>query len=297
MKEFLTQPKVVAFLAVWLAIFLLCSILSGVAYSIEDTLAPSNPQENTSKPVNTKKPTETTPSPELPETQEPDSPTVDYYKDLVYSASNSNYLIYLDAGHGWSDPGVVVTPTGERCDSITHADHNKCINEKDINLAITKKLKTALEKMGYIVGETRPGDAESDCPVELSQYGMFNVQRRVSYINSKNPDYCISIHCNSLDNDSVTHGTRLYHHTNRPASQQLAEQMKTTLIENMDLKVNRYDYLNFAITRDATMPAILIETGFMTNLDDLSNLCDPDWQARFACAIALGMDAYIHAGN
>ena len=64
----------------------------------------------------------------------------------------------------------------------------------------------------------------------------------------------------------------------------------------MGLKATQHEN-NFAITRDCTMPAILIEAGFMTSATDLKNLQDPNWQDQFACAIAQGMDAYIHAGN
>ena len=291
MKQFFTQPQLVAFLSVWLAIFLFCSILSGIAYSVENNPTPTQPATTTTAPLDTDSPSTTTPAPSHPETEEPTTPTVDYYKDLIYSSGNSKYLIYLDAGHGWSDPGVpvYVNENGEYDE-----ENGECITEKDINLAITKKLKKALETMGYEVAETRISDDVNDCPVTLKD-GIFNVQRRVNYINSKGADYCISIHCNSLDDSSVS-GTRIYHYPNKTASQKLGSQVIRTLLEKTDAKVTQHTN-NFAITRDGTMPAILIEAGFMTNINDLRNLCDPAWQDQFACAIAMGLDAYIHAEN
>lgn len=294
MKELITQPKVIAFLSVWLAIFLFCSILSGTAYPIKDIpVATTTAAPVTTPAPDPDKPAQTTPAPIPPKTEEPAPPKDDPYEKLTYSADNSRYFIYLDAGHGWSDPGVVVN---ENAAPYVQGVDTIAINEKDINLAITKKVKKALEKMGYTVGETRPGDLESDCPVALSEYGMFNVQRRIGYINSKNPDYCISIHCNSLDGSPSTKGTRVYHYKGKTASEKFTDQMVSTLSQQMGTKVTKHTN-NFAITRDATMPAILIEAGFMTSPVDLANLTDPDWQDQFACAIALGMEAYIRAGN
>ena len=297
MKQLITRPQVIAFLSVWLAIFLICSLLSGVAYSIKDSLPDqhpdaTDPQGNAAPPVTTTSPAVTTPN---PETNEPSVPKDDPYAKLTYTAANAQYLIYLDAGHGWSDPGVVINENGEVCYDSTH-DHSTDVKEKDINLAITKKLKRALEAMGYKVGETRPGDNESDCPVALSEYGMFNVQRRAYFLNEKKPNYCISIHCNSLDNDTVTHGTRIYHYKNKTASKNFSSQIIQYLMECMELKATQHE-TNFAIIRDCTMPSILVEAGFMTNPTDLANLLDSYWLDQFACAIAQGMDAYIHAEN
>ena len=295
-KQIFSRPQVIAFLSVWLAIFLICSVLSAIAYSVIESIPLTTtpiittaPHGNggTTAPTTTTTPVTTDP----PVPVDPDDP----YGKLTYSSANSKYVIYVDAGHGWSDPGVVVNENGEVCNDSTH-DHSTDAKEKDINLAISKKLKKALEAMGYKVKETRPSDNESDCPVALSEYGMFNVQRRAYYLIDQNPDYCISIHCNSLDGDASTSGTRIYHYKTKTESKAFSSQVINYLMDCMGLKATQHEN-NFAITRDCTMPAILIEAGFMTSPTDLKNLQDPNWQDQFACAIAQGMDAYIHAGN
>ena len=299
-KQIFSRPQVLAFLSAWLAIFLLCSIFSGIAYSVKESVPITTIPIITTAPITTggTAPATTTTAPvttTLPTPTDPPIPQDDPYAKLTYSSANTKYLIYVDAGHGWSDPGVVVTENGVVCYDSTH-DHSTDVMEKDINLAISKKLKKALEKMGYKVGETRPGDKESDCPVALSEYGMFNVQRRAYFLIDKNPNYCISIHCNSLDGDTTTRGTRIYHYKTKTASKAFSSQIINYLMNCMNLKATQHE-TNFAIIRDCPMPSILVEAGFMTNPTDLKNLQDPNWQDQFACAIAQGMDAYIHAGN
>ena len=148
--------------------------------------------------------------------------------------------------------------------------------------------------MGYRVGETRPGDNEEDCPVELNKNGIFNAQERPSYVNSQNPDYFISIHCNSLDNNHTVKGTRIYHRNGYSEGLQLASKIMTALADEMGINATRHTD-NLAITRESDMPTVLVEAGFMTNADDLKLLTDPDWQDQFACALALGIDAMVHS--
>ena len=43
------------------------------------------------------------------------------------------------------------------------------------------------------------------------------------------------------------------------------------------------------------MPAVLVETGFMTHPGELARLCDPDYQQKIAQGIADGVEAYLKA--
>lgn len=275
-------------IAIWLLIFTSFSVLSGVAHSISEKAPETEPSDKQTTPaVTTTAPTTTT-TDTPPATEPPTVPSP--FDSLTYSEANEAFFIFLDAGHGWADPGVPVDENGVVC---THSSSCACIKEKDINLAITKKIKLALEKMGYKVGETRPGDEESDCPVELNANGIFNAQKRPAYVNSQNPDYFVSIHCNSLDNNTVS-GTRLYYSDKSSVNLRFASKLMEALSGEMG--VNSTLHIdNLAITRESNMPTVLVESGFMTNVDDLHKLTDPNWQDQFACALALGIDAMVHA--
>ena len=277
-----------ALIVIWVLIFASLSVLSGVAHSVADKAPVDKPANKQTTPAvtTTTAPTTTT---ETPPSTEP--PTISSpFDSLTYSEANEDIFIFLDAGHGWNDPGVPVDENGIVC---VHTSSCECIKEKDINLAITKKVKLALEKMGYKVGETRPGDNFEDCPVELNQNGIFNAQKRPAYVNEQNPNYFVSIHCNSLDNASVK-GIRIYHKDGNTDGLKLASKIMSAIFSEMGEEATRH-VDNLAITRESNMPTVLVECGFMTNLEDLAKLTDPTWQDQFACAIALGLDAMAHS--
>lgn len=277
-----------ALILIWVLIFASLSVLSGVAHSIADKLPADKPANKQTTPVTTTTTSPTTTTEAPPATEPPT--VVSPFDSLTYSEANEDIFIFLDAGHGWADPGVPVDENGVIC---THRTECECIKEKDINLAITQKIKFALEKMGYKVGETRPGDEVEDCPVELNQNGIFNAQKRPAYVNAQNPDYFVSIHCNSLENHDVK-GTRIYHKEDRSDGLQLASKLISALSSEMGINATRH-VDNLAITRESEMPTVLVECGFMTNPDDLKLLTDPAWQDQFACAIALGLHAMAHS--
>ncbi len=312
------------FLALWLVLFILCSVLSGLAYSTEPTVDQPAAQTTPAKPLATE-PADPNDDPKPPATQPGTEDQPSPYDSLVYSANNAGYVIYVDAGHGWADNGThakltadgefvyevlgedgkplkdadgkirYVTESGKE---VTEADFTY-IFEKDITIQLTKKLKTALEKMGYQVGETRPGDSAEDCPVSLNQYGLFNAMSRVEYINQVMPHYFLSLHCNS-HTASTTRGTRLYYYSHAfnadkvAPTQAMASKLLASLSENMGLSATLHDQ-NLAIPRGTTMPSLIIETGFITNHEDLLLMTDPDWQDQFVCALARGLDAHIHS--
>lgn len=286
MKQLFNKPGLIPFVSVWLAIFLLCSVLSGVAYSIEQNN--SVKAQTTNKSPDQNKPS-STPSADKPETTPSDADTP--YDELTYSADNARYLIYLDAGHGWYDNGASVKVNEEGI----FDENGEYVYEKNINLELTKKLKKALEKMGYSVGETRPGDNQEDCPVELVN-GIFYAKDRPSYVNSQNADYFISIHCNSFEDETVS-GTRVFYSDNRATNTSLAMSITSTLTAQMGEEATARLDPQLYILLYSAMPTVLIESGFITNQDDLNQLLDPDWQDQFVCAIAKGLDAEIHSGN
>jgi N-acetylmuramoyl-L-alanine amidase len=69
--------------------------------------------------------------------------------------------------------------------------------------------------------------------------------------------------------------------------QAIAEEVPETPIER-GVRV-----ANFFVVREARMPSILIETGFINNRTDLSLLTTPEYRQRLAGAIAKGIARYV----
>lgn len=178
-----------------------------------------------------------------------------------------NIIIVVDAGHGGSEFGAI-GGCGDK--------------EKDINLAIAKKLNHELEKRGAKVIMTR----ESDIDVSLVD--------RVKMARDKNAAILISVHANALPDvaDPIKNrGTSAfyYHNQAKPLAQSILDSMTTQLGTQND-KVKQ---ASLALVRPTSSVSVLIEVAYIINPDDYALLLDKDFQEKCAKAMADGITNYI----
>jgi N-acetylmuramoyl-L-alanine amidase len=175
-------------------------------------------------------------------------------------------LIYIDAGHGGNDPGAV----------------GNGIQEKDVVLPISLDLGRALQSMGYSVYYTRTDDVEID------------LEPRVASAESINADVFVSIHANSLAaKNSDISGIETYHARGSTVGKELADYVHAQIIANTGANDRSVRGSGFYVIARTSMPAILVETGFVTNPDEAANLNNPSYQKRMAEAIAKGIDQFM----
>ena len=202
--------------------------------------------------------------------------------------------IMIDPGHGFRDAG-----SGAE-------DHElgPDTNEADVNLAVAKLLKEELLHLGYKVIMTHEGEITPEIQKYVSkesyQTYYFDPDERVELINSKKPDYSISLHCNVFGDPDVR-GTKAYVFDNTLYSDNESENVKKArkIIERLhavfpDAKEPTLDSQSYALVRDTTCDSVLIEMGFVTNPEDAANLIDPEWQKTFARGVAEGVDSYFN---
>jgi len=173
--------------------------------------------------------------------------------------------IVLDPGHGGRDPG---------CTSYSG------VYEKYVNWPIAVALKAALERAGAVVKLTKP-------QVDVSIDGY----ERAAIANSWGAELFVSIHCNAFTNPNSS-GTEVYHYGNSAQSLRLAQVMLNSLTQlgmpNRGVRVG-----NYVVCRETTMPAVLIELGFLTNPSDERILLDPAKQVRAAELMAEALQAFF----
>lgn len=307
------------FLIAWLVIFVFCSILSGISASpvtadttkTDKSAQTSAPQtsdlpssDQTAATTDGATPPETSapetdppetsasendpPETSAPETSAPETdPEVGAPIALPSDPGNARYMIYLDAGHGWSDVG---------CSILDRTD----VYEKDITLAITKKIQAALEEMGYTVRMSREND---ETCVETLVDGIYRSARRIAYANNLGADYYVSIHVDSFAEKPEVSGTRIYYRDRYDGngklypSKELSDQIATSLADVLHTdKPILKDDRNYNVIILNHMPAVLIEVGFGSNLTDAANMTNENWQQTFAYGVALGIDAQVKAG-
>lgn len=191
------------------------------------------------------------------------------------------YTIVLDAGHGGRDDG---------CIGINGT------KESEINLSITKKLKKYLEDLGVKVVLTR-ADGNGLYKSNVDNYKQSDMEERVKIINSAKPDMVISIHCNSYADSSVC-GAQAYYHEGDDIGMELASIMQSQMLSQLDYARGEIGKGDYYLLKEINVPAVIVETGYLSNAIDEENLMQEDYQDRVAYAIMCGIVKYYNlCGN
>jgi N-acetylmuramoyl-L-alanine amidase len=184
----------------------------------------------------------------------------------------SGKKIMVDAGHGGSDPGAQ-GPGGGR--------------ETDVNLAVATKLKDKLVDLGADVRMTRTTDSNVAYPGASQKEEL---EARVALANSWPAEVFISVHSNSAAN-AAAHGTETYHSRNASqASKDLAKNVHAELVTATGFRDRGVKAAGFHVITHTTMPAILVETGFISNAVEEQHMLNPEVQDRMAAAISNGVE-------
>lgn len=185
-----------------------------------------------------------------------------------------NKIITIDPGHGGSDSGAV--------------GHNG-YTEKEGAFAISQKVASILNQSGAKVVMTRDSDVDVYGPNASARNEL---QARVDVGNNANSDIFVSIHCNAFVNP-VANGTQTFYYGSSYQGQRLAQSIQEKMIEANGLRDRGISTCNFYVVKHSYMPAVLIETAFITNYDEEALLSDDEWQTTMAKAIAEGINEYF----
>ena len=209
----------------------------------------------------------------------------------IGSASRGNYdvlnkIVYLDAGHGGYDPGASYFG----------------ISEKSLTLAIQSRVKAKLEAEGYQVVTTRT----SDTYVDLAD--------RSRAANASESDIFVSIHINA-SGSSAAQGIETYYYqpyaeypsrinatyhanpTRLSMSDTLANAIQSSLINATGAQNQGVKRQTFAVLRETTAPAVLLELGFLSNPQEAARLNTSAYQETLANAIVAGIKRYYSIYN
>lgn len=176
----------------------------------------------------------------------------------------SLYTVVLDAGHGGSDPGAI---------SITKRP------EKDFNLSVVLKVRDLLA-----------GDERIKLVLTRSDDSFPTLDSRSELANSLQADLFISVHANSFT--AATNGTETYY--TREESKAFANLMHSFFAPATGLKDNGVRSKSLSVTRKTTMPAILLEAGYLSSKIDEPKLWTNELQDRVAQAIATGIKQQLN---
>lgn len=193
----------------------------------------------------------------------------------VFSPTRSpNETVVIDAGHGGEDGGAV---------SITGAI------ESHINLEIALKLDEIFGLYGVNTLLLRDSDVSlHDSSAEtLRQKKVSDLHNRVAIINTTENPVVISIHQNTYSS-SKYHGAQVFY-TNNASSLPLAQITQNTLKQILDPTNNRKPAMvpnSVYLMNNISCKAILVECGFLSNVQEDAQLQTSIYQTKIALALA-----------
>ena len=210
--------------------------------------------------------------------------------------------IVIDAGHGGKDPG---------------GGSNGNLIEKPIALSISKKIGAILTAKGYTVLLTRDSDR------------FIPLKERTAFATKHKADLFLSIHANA-SGDSRANGIETYYldvtSTDKNAEiiaarenansgysiQELESLLKGLIVESKSKDSYRLakhvqqelvaatgaadrgvKHARFVVLIGTSVPAILIETGFVTNPTESKKLTSDTYQQKIASAIVRGVEKFL----
>ncbi len=210
--------------------------------------------------------------------------------------------IVIDPGHGGKDPGAL---------------GDSAIQEKGIVLSISEKLKEVLTAKGYTVLMTR--DANRFIPLK----------ERTQFATRHKADLFLSIHANASESPQAK-GIETYYldvsstdkaseriaarenansgysiqelesllkeiiqESKSEDSRRLAEHVQRRLVQTTGAVDRGVKHARFVVLIGTKVPAILIETGFVSNSRERQKLTTTVYQSKIAAAIAEGVDEFL----
>lgn len=197
-------------------------------------------------------------------------PTVLYKSGIVPAAQlNHNNCLIIDPGHGGIDGGAL-SAAGDK--------------ESEINLSIALKLKCIAQLYGEHVVLTREDDASRTDALSYSEHE--DLVYRTNIINSCANGVLVSIHQNCYPTSQPSGAQVLF--SDDDNSRVFGSITHNNIIEKLQPENRRVAEpapKKLFITSNAKCPAILVECGFMSNLKDIENLKNLEYQTKLSAVL------------
>lgn len=197
-------------------------------------------------------------------------------------------VVVIDPGHGGMDGG---------------AQAGDGTSEKDINLAISKKLKRRLQKDGFQVVLTRSRDEglyDKNADGAIRTLKTQDMKRRRQIIEEAAADLTVSIHLNSFTQDSSVRGAQVFYPSEGdPEIVERSRAAAKILQDGFNEKINtekargEMGKNDVFLLRDASSPIVIAECGFLSNPKDLQNLKKRNYQEEIAKVLHKSVCSYL----
>ncbi len=198
-------------------------------------------------------------------------------KAMSWAVAGRRFVI--DPGHGGEDPGKM-SPTG--------------VMEKDINLAIAKKLSAVISAGGGQVKLTRDSDvALSDNEGTIRERKTADLKNRAKMAQNDAADIYLSVHCNAFP-ESRWSGAQTFYSPAVNGSKELAICIQEELTLHLgNTKRKALPDTSSLIFKEAKIPIVNVEVGFLSNEREEKMLQDSAYQDKICWAIYAGIVRFL----
>lgn len=209
---------------------------------------------------------------------------------VVFAATSvSGQTIVVDAGHGGKDPGAI----------------DNGVQEKTVTLAVAQQLAGILRAEGAQVVMTR----NSDVNPAPSGNTDDDLQARVNAAQQAHAAAFVSIHANESADTGHSGATTFFgpacgfysgvklSPTDVARSYSLAKKVQAAVVARSREHDDGTQSAAFWVLGNPGIPAILVETGFLSNAAEAARLTDPGYQHLMADAIADGVNSFFASGD
>lgn len=204
-----------------------------------------------------------------------------YTNTSAFMSDDKRPVLILDAGHGGFDGGAVA-PDGTV--------------EKNINLKIAVGLRDLLTQNGFKVIMTRESDVstedvESD---KIATRKKSDLKNRLKLMNDYPDAVFVSIHLNKFTT-SAANGSQVFYNASIGDSKKLGDDIQKSIVKLLqpeNQRINKPATSSTYILYNATIPAVLVECGFLSNTAELKRLKTEEYQNKIAFSIFCGIMNY-----
>ncbi|HSM80634.1 MAG TPA: N-acetylmuramoyl-L-alanine amidase [Nodosilinea sp.] len=231
--------------------------------------APATPPPAPAAPPQAAPPQATPPQAQTPPPTPTPPPTRSAEPPALPTAPSGRVVVAIDPGHGGRDPGAVGIGG---------------LQEKQVIFPISRRVAELLEAQGIVVVMTRRDDVAVD------------LQARAEIANRAQANLFVSIHANAISMSRPdVNGIESYYSSE--TGRRLAATLQASMLAATGMRDRGVKQARFVVLRQTTMPAALLEVGFVTGAQDAPRLADPAWRETMAQAIARGILQYIQQGR
>ncbi|WP_167958575.1 N-acetylmuramoyl-L-alanine amidase family protein [Anaerosporobacter faecicola] len=176
---------------------------------------------------------------------------------------------------------------GHNPENVNAGAEGNNLREQDITYNVGIYLRDLLNNDSRFEART-----SRNTPTEILGYNnTSSLRARVDAANSWPANYFISLHCNASDNPNYN-GTEVYVAQAFSQAYYLAEYILNAIVARVGTRDNGVRINpSLYVLRNTTMPALLVEMGYITNFEDAQKLRDDQYQ--FAYAIYEGLLTYF----